>query len=208
MRLWTRWLRHSENLLHVVQLISRKIVLDIWPVYEKNVMYYWIYGDDNNDDNDGDEDYGDDDNNNGNQYENGDDNKDEDIIQYLVIVLVEVADVEASAAASMIRRRSGVWQTVRSIEFPSLIATIWIQIGKTWAIMFEFLEASSTPDANADCDAIPRLMSPLIFCWKCINMLQTRPPSGGAWTRAFLPFIKPSSSSRMQLHVELGWDKQ
>ena len=29
-----------------------------------------------------------------------------------------------------------------------------IQMGQTWASMFEFLEASSTPDADADCTAI------------------------------------------------------
>ena len=45
-------------------------------------------------------------------------------------------------------------------------------------------------------------------CWKWINMLQTRAPSGGAWTRAFLPYIKPSSLIWMQLQVELGWYKQ
>ena len=32
------------------------------------------------------------------------------------------------------------------------IATMWIQMGQTWASMFEFLEPSPTPDADADAD--------------------------------------------------------
>ena len=45
------------------------------------------------------------------------------------------------------------------------------------------------------------------MCWKWTNMLQTRAPSEGAWTRTFLPYIKPSLTIQMQLHVEIGWDK-
>ena len=28
---------------------------------------------------------------------------------------------------------------------------MWIQMGQTWAIIFEFLETYSTPDADTDC---------------------------------------------------------
>ena len=31
---------------------------------------------------------------------------------------------------------------------------MWIQMGQTWASMFELLEPSSTPDAEADCATI------------------------------------------------------
>ena len=62
----------------------------------------------------------------------------------------------------------------------------------------------NTPSINSDSVTNMDTTS----CWKWINMLQTRAPSGGVWTRAFLTFINPSSSSRMQIHVELGWDKQ
>ena len=43
MRLRTRWLRHSENLLHVGRLILRKMVLEKWPEYEYDVINDWIW---------------------------------------------------------------------------------------------------------------------------------------------------------------------
>ena len=38
MRLWTRQLRHSSDLLHVWRLIWRKTVSDKWPAYEHNLI--------------------------------------------------------------------------------------------------------------------------------------------------------------------------
>ena len=37
---------------------------------------------------------------------------------------------------------------------PSRIADVWVWMGKTWARIFEFLEASLTPDADSDCAAL------------------------------------------------------
>ena len=65
-----------------------------------------------------------------------------------------VVDAEAIVAAASIRRRNGVLRMARSIAPPPWIATMWIQVGQTWASMFEFLESSSTPDDDADCATI------------------------------------------------------
>ena len=65
-----------------------------------------------------------------------------------------VADAKASVAVMTAARiRIGMRQTVQSITPLSWIEIIRINMGQTWAGMFELLEAYSAPDIDIDCAA-------------------------------------------------------
>ena len=65
-----------------------------------------------------------------------------------------VADAKASVAVmTAVRIRIGMRQTVQSITPLLWIEIMRINMGQTWAGMFEFLEAYSAPDIDIDCAA-------------------------------------------------------
>ena len=144
MVLWKLQMRHSEHLLHVWRLISRKSVPDKWPGYVHISIFHWIWWEwwlrlwwwwiKTTDDND----------------------NDEKTIAYPTVVVAAVADARASAAAVIsvrMRRMSGVWRVVQSFGTPLRIAAMYIQMLQTLPSMFDFLEAASTLNTDADYSA-------------------------------------------------------
>ena len=82
------------------------------------------------------------------------DNDDDDTIPYHALVVAAAADKKESAVVVSIKRRSGVWRMVKLIAPPLRIVEMWINMGQTWDGMFDFLKASLTPNADADCTEI------------------------------------------------------